>query len=158
MTEFEGRWSCSRGFVCVLAALFFVYEITLSERGLASLIAVSHAQGASANQPAEWERLTRGSYENRGVARIERLGERWILSVWCRGTHSTYLDGTTVDLNQYSDLFVTVQYSYVDREMTDPKCVRAPCPPLRERRISIERVTPLQITIEEARERGRECK
>ena len=145
-------------FCCVYALGVFTLYITFSERAVATLTARAHAQGASTNNPVQWERPVRGVYENKGVARIERLGERWMLSVWCQGTHSTYLDPTTLDLKQYLDRFVTVRYSYVEREVADPKCLRAPCSPLHERRISIERITPLRITLEQARERGRQCK
>jgi hypothetical protein len=142
----------------VLGVFFILYDVTFGERGFTSLTAGAPAQGTSANKPVQWEQFVRGAYENKGVARIERLGERWILSVWCRGTHSTYLDPTTLDLNQYSDRFIKVRYRYVEREVADPTCVRAPCSPLRERRMSIERITPLQLTLQEAQEWGRQCK
>jgi len=143
--------------LCVQAVLV-LYEATFSDGGSTNLVAAVRAQTASASQPVQWERVVGGAYENRGIARIERLGERWVLSVWCQGTHSTYLESTTEDLKQYSDRFLRVQYRYVEREMADPKCLRAPCSPLRERLISIKRVTPLKITLEEAHKRDRECK
>jgi len=157
MVSFDGRRVHSFGALCVLGVCFVLFEVTFSDRGLTTLMAAARAQTARANKPVQWERVVRDAYENKGVARIERLGERWILSVWCRGTHSTYLDSTTEDLNRYSDLFLRVQYSYVEREVTDPKCLRAPCSPLRQRLISIKQLTPLKITLEEARKRDREC-
>jgi len=157
LVQFERRL-LRFGAVWLASVLVVVSQGTVSERGSPSLIEVARAQPASANVPVQWERAVRGTYENKGVARIERLGERWTLSVWCRGTHSTYLDDTTEDLNRYANLFVTVRYSYVTRETADPKCLRGPCSPFRERLISIRRITPLKISVEEARKRDRECK
>jgi hypothetical protein len=115
------------------------------------------SQVTKANVPAEWERLVEGSFENKGVARIERLGDRWVLSVTCRGTHTTYLDETAIDLTQYADRYVSARYRYVERTVPNPRCVKAPCGPIQERRLSLERVTVLPITVEAARERGRRC-
>jgi hypothetical protein len=124
----------------------------------ATTSAAEHTQLKEVNQAAaDWELLVRSRYENKGIARIERIGERWVLSVWCRGIHTTYLDDTAFDLMQYQDLFVAVRYGYVDRSVPNPKCLRA-CPPLTERRIVLDRITPVPITLEQAKERARQCK
>ncbi len=118
-----------------------------------------HTQANSVSQAvAEWERVVRGRYENKGIARIEKIGDRWVLSVWCRGTHTTYLDDTAFDLTRYQELFVAVRYGYVDRSVPNPKCVRAPCPPVTERRILLDQITPVPITREQADERSQQCK
>jgi len=122
------------------------------------LVAASHAQTNDASRlPAEWERVVEGRYENKGVARVERLGDRWVLSIVCRGTHTIYLDEPTPNLAQYDNQFVAARYDYIVRSVEDPRCFRAPCGPLTERRISLERITPLSITDEEARRQDREC-
>jgi hypothetical protein len=60
----------------------------------------------AAHAPAPWERAVRGTYENRGIAQIEKLGDRWVVSVHCDGTHTTYLDDTRVDLARYARGYV----------------------------------------------------
>ena len=116
-------------------------------------------QVQSGTRPAAgWERLVDGRYENKGIARIEKVGDRWALSVLCRGTHTTYLDESAFDLTRYQNLYVAVRYDYVDRTVPNPKCVRAPCPPMTERRILLERITPVPVTREQADERARQCK
>ena len=118
-----------------------------------------HSQVTDVNRSAaEWELLVEGRYENKGIARIEKIGDRWVLSVWCGGIHTTYLDDTKFDLMQYQDRFVAVRYGYVDRSVPNPKCVRAPCPPLTERRILLDRITPVRITLDQANDRARQCK
>src|SRR5438034_10740773 len=98
---------------------------------------------ASVEPPvAPWERRAGRGFENRGVAQIEKMGNRWVLNVMCDGTHATYLDESgRVDPARYAGRYVGARYHYVDRTITDPKCFRAPCPPVHERRIVLERVT-----------------
>jgi hypothetical protein len=115
-------------------------------------------QATATQAVAEWERLVGRQYENKGIARIERLGDRWVLAVWCRGIHTTYLDDTDLDLARHQDRFVSVRYEYVDRIVQNPKCVRAPCPAVTERRIRLDRITAIEITREQADERARQCK
>jgi hypothetical protein len=124
-----------------------------------TLVTESHAQSKDASRsPAQWERFVERRYENKGVAKIERLGGRWVLSILCQGTHTAYLDEPASNLARYLDQYVAVRYDYIDRLVADPRCVRAPCGPTTERRILLERITPLQITHEEAIERDRRCK
>jgi hypothetical protein len=106
---------------------------------------------------AKWERPAGTAFENRGVAKVERLGTRWVLSVMCDGTHATYLDDTTLDLGSYAKSYVTARYTWVTRE-TDVKCPMAPCPRLKERRIALERLTVVNITDAAARDLAQSCK
>jgi hypothetical protein len=97
------------------------------------------APAAAPTEPAAWEQLVDGALENKGLAQVERLGTRWVLNVFCGGTHATYPDDTALDLAHYSNGFVHARYKYVNRTFNDPKCFRAPCSPVRERRIALER-------------------
>jgi hypothetical protein len=107
---------------------------------------------------ARWERVVDGSYENRGVAQIERLGTQWLLNVMCDGTHATYIDAAAVDLAAYTKGFVSARYRYVERTTTDAKCVKGPCAPVRDRRIAIERLTVVTATDDDARNAARDCR
>jgi hypothetical protein len=76
----------------------------------------------------------------------------------CDGIHATYIsDATKVDLTTYSKGYVNARYHYVEEENTDTRCVQGPCPPARERRIAIERLTVVQVTPEQANDRARKC-
>ena len=122
------------------------------------------ARGGNAAQPrrpdaaeAPWERLVGGAYENRGVAKIERMGQRWVLTVVCNGTHTTYLDDTTIDLPSYASGYVHARYRYIDRTLEDARCLRAPCGPVTERRIQLRKLRHVSMATEAADERAREC-
>jgi hypothetical protein len=107
---------------------------------------------------APWERRVGNAYENRGLARIERLGDRWVLTVFCDGTHSTYLEADgAIDPSRHATRYVSVRYRYVDRPLDDPTCLRAPCSPVLERRIVLERVKALAATRAEAEARVTQC-
>jgi hypothetical protein len=82
------------------------------------------------------------SFENRGLARVEQIGSRWALTVVCRGRHSVFLDAGTIAPEPYKDRYLSVRYHYVDRAPGNVACVQAPCPPVTERRIVLERVEP----------------
>ena len=124
------------------------------------LLAVSCASGATAPQSAPsaaWERAVDGAFEHRGVGKIERIGSRWALTVLCTGTHSTYLDDTKLDLASYDKRFVRARYRYIDRTVPDPRCVKAPCRNITERRIALDKVTVVDVTPEQAAQSTREC-
>ena len=106
---------------------------------------------------ASWERQVGSVFENRGVAKVERLGTRWVLTVMCAGTHSVYLDDTKIDLNNYAKGFVNARYRWVTRQV-DVKCPVAPCPRVSERRIALEQLTPVTMTDDRARELAGTCK
>jgi hypothetical protein len=110
-----------------------------------------------ARPAAAWERAVEGSYENRGLARIEKVGNRWALTVLCNGTHTTYIDDTKLDLASHAGSYVNARYKYAERTIDDPKCFRAPCGPVHERRIALERLTAVAATPEAAREAARQC-
>ena len=124
-------------------------------------VAASCSTGATKPQtgpaPAAWERATGESLENRGIARVERIGARWALTVHCSGTHTTYLDATSLDLERYARGFVHARYKYVDRTIPDPKCVLAPCANVTERLIALEQLTAVNATAEDAARSAREC-
>ncbi len=105
---------------------------------------------------APYEQIAGAAIENKGIARFERFGDRWVLTILCKGVHSIYLDDTAIDLNQYGAGYVSVRYQYVVRTV-DVQCVRAPCPPVQERRVVLERVTPLTLSPEQAKQRERDC-
>ena len=107
---------------------------------------------------APWERIVRGAYENKGLAQVERIGDRWVLNVMCDGTHATYIDDTEIDLTAYSKGYVSARYHYVERTTNDPQCVQAPCAPVRDRRIALERLTIVTASPEQARDMARECR
>ena len=113
-------------------------------------------QASTAVTAAPWERVVRGSYENRGLAQIERVGDRWVLSILCNGTHSAYLDDTAIDLSRYVPGYVRARYHYVDR-MIVAKCFRAPCGPVLERRVVLERLKSVSATPQKALEIARHC-
>jgi hypothetical protein len=97
-------------------------------------------------EPAAWERRIGDVYENRGLARVERIGQLWMLTIFCNGTHSTYLEPSRIDPASYAKGYVAAQYRYVDRENRDPRCVQAPCSPITERRIVLERLERIDAT------------
>lgn len=119
--------------------------------------AATRTQTPPAPSPAPYERLADGAFENKGIARIERLGRRWVLSILCAGTHTTYLDDSTIDLAAHENAFVQARYRYVDRTVPDPQCVAAPCGPVTERRIALERVTRVDATPDQAAQIARTC-
>jgi hypothetical protein len=98
---------------------------------------------------ASWEQLVEGTIENKGVAQIEMFGNRWVLTVQCNGTHQTYLDDPLPPPTQYANRYLRARYHYVQRTVA-VACLRPPCAQVRERRISLERVTILSLTPEQA--------
>lgn len=140
-------------FLLRLFALASWFVVSPASQSLASPQASPSLAGGTL---APWEQIVGSAIENRGVARIERFGNRWVLTVLCTGVHSTYLDDTQIDVSQYTAGFVIARYQYVER-MVDVQCVRAPCPPVRERRITLERLTTVTISPEQAKQRERDC-
>ena len=97
-------------------------------------------------EPAAWERRIGDRYENRGLARVERLGQLWMLTILCSGVHSTYLEPSQIDPAPFEKGYVAAQYRYVDRENKDVQCIQPPCAPVTERRIALERLTRIEAT------------
>ena len=98
---------------------------------------------AGAAQEAAWERRVERSFVPRGLAKVERVGNRWALTVLCRGTHTTYLEPGDIDHVRLADQYVQARYHYVDVGNA-AACVRGPCPPASERRVVLERADPLR--------------
>lgn len=137
-----------------------VAAATFAALGVALAVAEpqeASVRGRQAPAPAPWERSVQGAFENRGVAHIERLGTRWILNVLCDGTHATYIDDTTLNLTRYTKGYVRARYQYVDRQVHDPKCIAAPCAAITERRIALQRVSPISVTEKKASDLARAC-
>lgn len=106
-------------------------------------VAVSRDEKTSISHSAvsSWERIIDGLYENRGIARIEKLGSRYVLTMYCYGQHSVYIKNTKeIDLNRLLDRFVRVRYTYVEEINPDVKCPQAPCGPFFERLLVIANV------------------
>jgi hypothetical protein len=103
-----------------------------------------------------WELQVGEARENRGVAKVEKIGPRWMLTVMCSGQHSTYLDDTTIDLDKYSKGYVTARYRWVTR-MVQVKCIKAPCNPQPELRLALERLTVVTATETRAQELVKNC-
>jgi hypothetical protein len=107
--------------------------------------------------PAAWERRVGDVYENRGLARVERIGQLWMLTILCNGAHSTYIEPSRIDPALYAKGFVAAQYRYVDRENRDARCVQAPCSPITERRIVLERLERIEATAAQAQAATASC-
>jgi hypothetical protein len=116
------------------------------------------SQTRAPGRAASWERVVDDAFENKGIARLEQLGRRWALTVLCSGTHTTYLADTTVNPADFAKGYVQARYRYVERTVPDPKCVRAPCGPVIERLVALDKVTPVAATPEQAAEIARDCK
>src|SRR5215467_12676231 len=92
------------------AELAFILSVSVSvsapSHALLALVlttALSPGQDSGRRAPAAektadaWERRVEQSFVPRGLAKVERLGNRWALTVLCRGTHTTYLEPSGVD-------------------------------------------------------------
>jgi hypothetical protein len=107
--------------------------------------------------PAAWERRVGNMYENRGLARVGRVGQLWMLTILCNGAHSTYIEPSRIDPAPYAKDHVTAQYRYVDRENPDARCVQAPCTAITERRIVLERLERIEATPAQAQAATASC-
>jgi hypothetical protein len=114
--------------------------------------------GSVPEELAFWEQRVDGAIENRGIALVERLNTRWVLTVRCQGRHSVYLDETTLDLERHEGAYVQARYTYVDRLNDEVRCVRPPCPPVLERLVALERLTRVPASDDDAAEREAACR
>lgn len=65
------------------------------------------------------------------VARIDRYGSKYVMTTYCPGTHSVYVQPTTeIDLRDYAGKYVRVAYEHIEVQEANIKCVRAPCGPV----------------------------
>src|SRR5262245_3315817 len=149
----EGDWILGNPLPGGLASSFVAIFIAGSLCSGAHAVLLRPAPAnAAAPQPAAspWEMEVSGAFENRGVARIEKLATRYVLTTYCRGIHRAYIDGgEDLDLERYLAVFVRARYTYVDRVPSDVKCVRAPCGPVTERRIVLAHVDEVPVRGEE---------
>lgn len=136
--------------------------------GCALALLAAGCASASANQtPAQnptpaprtmpWERAVDGGFENKGIATIDQMGSRWVLTVRCAGTHVTYLDETPVDLKNYNGAYVRARYHWVDRTLVDPRCVVPPCRDIKQRLIVIDTLEKQAVTPEQVKEQAATC-
>jgi len=117
-------------------------------------------RGASfgADAPAPWERRTDGAYQNRGVARIEQIGGRYLLTIDCHGKHSTYIeDDNRFELSRFVGAPIRARYSYVDEPNPEVRCFRAPCPPAVERRVVLEDIQTVSQPQERSTNQAGDC-
>ena len=88
--------------------------------------------------PSRCERRRDGLYETRGPATIDKLGDRYVLTVRCEGVHRIYVQvPTALNLESFVGKPVRARYRYVDEENPRTRCIRAPCPPATERLLDI---------------------
>lgn len=83
------------------------------------------------------ERPLDDGYETRGGATIDRVGDRYVLTVRCDGVHQIYARSATLALERFVGKPVRARYRYVDEDNPRTRCVRAPCPPASERVLDI---------------------
>ena len=160
--QFEQSWQYIQGILGNrLRRVSLVAAVAVMVVACASMPPPADRPGPQAPAPApaavmKWERAAGGAFENRGVAKVEPLGPRWMLTVMCGGTHSTYLDDTTIDLARYAKGYVSARYTWVTRKVS-VQCPVAPCGQVNERRIALERLTVVSVTAEQAQAMAREC-
>lgn len=81
------------------------------------------------------------------VARIEQYGSKYVLTTYCRGTHSIYVQPTTeLDLSDYAGKYVRVTYEHIEVQEADIKCVRAPCGPVTVTRAIILKLEQIDVS------------
>ena len=109
---------------------------------LSTLGATSAASaGGPTPLPESCERRHDGLYENREPATIDKLGDRYVLTLRCAGVHQIYV--RTPGPANFEALLgrpVCARYAYVEQASPQTRCIRAPCPPATERVIDIARV------------------
>jgi hypothetical protein len=108
--------------------------------------------------PSHWENEVGGIYENRGLSKINRIGDDYLLTTYCDGIHSVYIkDDKKFNLQNYTGKFVNVSYRYVEEVNRDVKCIKAPCEPVTERRIVIEKIEEVSVSEDELMEFKTKC-
>jgi len=88
--------------------------------------------------PAACERRQGDLYETAVLASIDKLGDRYVLTVCCGGVHQIYVRrSTTLALDAWVGKALRVRYRYADEPNPETRCIRAPCPPAIERVVDI---------------------
>lgn len=96
---------------------------------------------------APWEEKVGDLYATRGVAKVEKVGTRYVLTTYCAGAHSVYAEGGEgVTLDSYLGVVARFHYSYITRVNTKIRCVRAPCEPTTEKIAVVKNVEPISAT------------
>ena len=137
--------------MCRISLSIFLAWLSLSA------LVLSQTSTTPPARPAPWEQVLSVTLQNRGVAKVEKLGARWMLTVACDGVHSTYIDDTTLDLASFSKGYVTARYHYVDRKVI-VQCVKAPCPPITERRMVLEQLEKADASAADEQASARRCR
>jgi hypothetical protein len=122
----------------------FVFPVVLAV-GAGALVALpgcapaaSESSTATTLLPRRCEQWLDGVYETRAPATIEKLGNRYVLSVRCEGIRQVYVRvSPTLDLEPFVGKPVRARYRYVDEPNARTTCVRAPCPPATERVVDV---------------------
>jgi hypothetical protein len=88
--------------------------------------------------PPRCERRLGGHYETRGPATIDKLGDRYVLTLRCEGVHQIYVRvPLAMDLEPFLGKPVRARYTYADEDNPRARCIRAPCLPATERVLDI---------------------
>lgn len=91
-------------------------------------------------KPNFWEILEEGVFQNRGIARIDKLGKEYVLTVFCKGIHRVFIQQhKKIHLKEYSGHFVHARYTYGE-VIKRVKCINAPCNPITERKLFIQQL------------------
>ncbi len=89
-------------------------------------------------KPKFWEIQHQGEFQNRGIARIDKLGNEYVLTVFCKGVHRVFIhQHKKINLEEFLGQFVQVQYTYGDVKK-QVRCIKAPCNPITERKLIIQ--------------------
>jgi hypothetical protein len=92
------------------------------------------------------------------VARIEQNGSRYVLTTYCCGTHSIYVQpAAEFDLKDYVGKYVRVAYQHIEVREPNIRCVRAPCEPVTETRAVILELERIDVSEAELKELSRIC-
>lgn len=89
-------------------------------------------------KPKYWEILNKGAFQNRGIAKIEKLGKEYVLTVYCEGTHRVFIHHPkNFNLEYFSGQFVQARYTYGDIKK-EIQCIKKPSKPVTLRKILIQ--------------------
>ncbi len=129
----------------IVALLLFLTQSC--EKILFPSVSADVAAATVQENPAPWEQQIGAVYENKGIAKIEKVGVRYVLTTYCQGIHSIYAKASTeVQLNDYEGKFVQVRYKYIEEINTNIQCVTAPCEPVAEKIALIVALTAVEVS------------
>lgn len=87
--------------------------------------------------PERWESLSDDMYENRGIAQIERIAPKYMLTISCGRIHQVFIyQNPEVALKHYVGKFVRARYTYAEVKKR-VQCIKEPCHPATKRKIVI---------------------